>query len=185
MRSKIAGLMAAALAVALVAAPAQGTVRDKSRVQESYSYPVDCGFPIEVTGSSDLMLILREGKNKDAGAFPVMNNFMFSERWTNADTGEWFTIRGHFTFIEEKASRVDGSIFEFRAHDAGQPYVVEDSGGNVVERNSGSVHVGYLFDTGGDNEPGGTYGADTYFRVAGPHPSLEIDSCQYAVELIG
>jgi hypothetical protein len=56
--------------------------------------------------------------------------------------------------------RRGGSIFEFRFVEAGQPFVVEDSDGNVVARNSGSVHGRYLFDTGGDDEPGGEWIAD-------------------------
>ena len=50
-----------------------------------------------------------------------------------------------------------GSIFEFRGVEAGQPFA-------------------YLFDTGGDDEPGGEFVADVDFRVADP--------CEYAIELI-
>jgi hypothetical protein len=42
-----------------------------------------------------------------------------------------------------------------------------------------------MFDTRGDDEPGGKWIADLDFRVAGPHPSLDKDPCDYAVELIG
>ena len=60
-----------------------------------------------------------------------------------------------------------------------------DFGGNVVERSNGSVRGAYLFDTLGDGEPGGEWIADVGERVAGPHPSLEVHPCEYAVELIG
>jgi predicted esterase len=63
--------------------------------------------------------------------------------------------------------------------------VVEDSSGNVVLRDRGALRFRYLFDTGGDDEPGGTLveflGAD----VGGPHPSLFTDFCQIAGDLIG
>jgi hypothetical protein len=64
-------------------------------------------------------------------------------------------VRGRLTFNEVGATRVEGSIFEFRTVEAGQPFVVEDSDGNLVARNRGSVHIRYLFDTQGDDEPGG------------------------------
>jgi hypothetical protein len=185
MRSTITGLVAAALLVALVAAPAQATVRERFQLQEEWSYIEDCGFPVEVTGSASLRFILREGENADAGAFPVLNRVTYRETWANAATGSWFVIRGNATFNEVKATRVEGSIFEFRAIEAGQPFVVEDSEGNVVERNSGSVHVAYLFDTQGDDEPGGEWIADVDLWIAGPHPSIFTDPCEYAIELIG
>jgi hypothetical protein len=92
---------------------------------------------------------------------------------------------GKVLFNEVEATHVEGSIFEFRFVEAGQPFVVEDSDGNVVVRNNGSVHGTYLFDTQGDDQPGGEWIADLDFRVAGPHSSLDKDPCDYAVELIG
>jgi hypothetical protein len=179
------GLVAAAVLVASAGAPAQATVRERFRIQEEWSYVEDCGFPVQVTGAASERFIVREGEKEDKGAFPVLNRITYSETWTNAETGEWFAIRGNSTFNEVEATRVEGSIFEFRFVEAGQPLVVEDSEGNVVARNSGSVHVRYLFDTLGDDEPGGEWVADVDFRVAGPHPSIDLDPCDYAIELIG
>jgi hypothetical protein len=138
-----------------------------------------------VIGAGSGLFILREGENKDDGVFPVLNRFEYSETWTNEQTGAWFVIRGHVLFNEVKAMHVGGTLFEFRFVEAGQPFVVEDSDGNVVERSRGSVRVTYLFDNGGDDEPGGEWIADLDFRVAGPHPGLEKHPCDYAVELIG
>ena len=185
MRSTMAVLVAAGVMVVMGTPPAQATVRERFSEHEDYEYVQDCGFAVEVTGSLDNAFLLREGGNQDAGAFPVLNRTAFSERWTNAETGEWFTIRGHAVFNEIGATRVEGSIFEFRAVEAGQPFVVEDSDGSIVESNSGSVHISYLFDTLGDDVPGGEWIADVGFRVAGPHPSLFADPCEYAVQLIG
>jgi hypothetical protein len=185
MRSTITGLVAAAVLVGLVAAPAQATVRERFSIHEESSHVEDCGFPVQVTGSLSARIIIREGENKDEGAFPVLNRITYSETWTNLETGEWFVIRGNVTFNEVGATRVEGSIFEFRFVEAGQPFVVEDSGGNVVARNRGSVQGRYLFDTLGDDEPGGEYIADVDVRVAGPHPSRDAHPCEYAVDLIG
>ncbi len=185
MRSEIAGLAGAALLAALVAAPADATVRERFSVEESWSYAEDCGFPVQVTGSRSDLFTIREGKNKDAGAFPVLNRRTYSERWTNTDTGEWFVIRGRGTFNEVQATRVEGSVFEFRFVEAGQPFVVVDSDGKVVVRNNGSVHGSYLFDTGGDDMPGGDWIADLDLQDRRPAPELDPHPCDYAVELIG
>jgi hypothetical protein len=173
------------VAAAVAAGPASATVRERFTDAGDYAYSVDCGFAVSVVGSHTDEFTIREGKNKDAGTFPVLNRFSYKETWTNAETGEWFTISGKAIFNEVTATRVEGSIFEFRAHDSGQPYVVTDAAGKVVARNRGSVWMSYLFDTGGDNEPGGEWVADTGFRVSGPHPSLSVDPCEYAVQLIG
>jgi hypothetical protein len=186
MKKIVLGLVSAALLAVSVVASAQATVREMLRVEDEWSFEEYCGFPVDVTGSATALIIIREGKNKTKGTFPVVVRFAYSETWTNQETGEWFVIRGHGLFNEVEATHVEGSIFEFRFVDAGQPFVVEDSDGNVVERNSGSVHGTFLFDTGGDDEPGGDYLSDfEIFRVAGPHPSLDKHPCDYAVELIG
>ena len=127
---------------------------------------------MHVTGSGSGMFMIREGRNKDAGAFPVLDRFSYSETWTNAETGEWFLIRGHVLFNEVEATRVEGPIFEFRFVEAGGS---RSSGSRTptatsVERNSGSVHVTYLFDTLGDNEPGGEWIADLTFPSRRPTP---------------
>lgn len=186
MRKIVVGLVAAALLATSIVASAQATVREMFHFEDEWSFTEDCGFPVEVTGSGSGLLVLREGKNKDDGAFPVMNRFAYSETWTNQETGEWFIIRGHVLFNEVKATRVGGSIFEFRFVEAGQPFVVEDSDGKVVERSRGSLHAWFLFDTGGDDVPGGDYLTDdVIIRVAGPHPGLGKHPCDYALELIG
>jgi hypothetical protein len=185
MRRIVTGLVAAALLAASLAASAQATVRERLREVPEWSFMEDCGFPVQVTGSGSALIVIREGKNKDEGAFPVLNRFEYSETWTNLATGRWFVIRGNVLFNEVEATHVEGSVFQFRFVEAGQPFVVEDYDGNIVERNTGSVHGTYLFDTQGDDQPGGEYIADLDFRVAGPHPSLDKDPCDYAVELIG
>ncbi|WP_378586163.1 hypothetical protein [Nocardioides taihuensis] len=185
MRRTTALLVTVGVLTAAGAAPAAATIRERFTLHEEWSHAEDCGFPVEVTGWRDDLFLVREGTNQDAGAFPVVNRTSWSETWTNPETGDWFTISGRSLFNEVSATRVEGSIFEFRAVDAGQPFVVVDSDGTVVERNSGSVHFSYLFDTGGDDEPGGEWLADTDFWVAGPHPSLDLAPCDYAVQLIG
>jgi hypothetical protein len=136
MRSTIAGLVAAALLAAPVAVPAQATVRERLAYHDEWSFVEDCGFPVQVTGSGDGRATIREGQNADDGAFPVLDRFSFSETWTNIESGEWFVIRGQSIFNEVEATRIEGSIFEFRVVQAGRPFIVEDADGNVVAAQS-------------------------------------------------
>jgi len=185
MKRIVSGLVATAVLTVSIAASAQATVRERLQYDDEWSFQEDCGFPVEVTGSGSGLFILREGKNRDEGVFPFMDRFSYRETWTNEQTGDWFVIRGQLLVNEVKATHLEGTLFEFRLVEAGQPFVVEDSDGNVVERNRGSVYVTYLFDNGGDDEPGGVHLGDIEVRVAGPHPGLEKHPCDYAVELTG
>lgn len=185
-RSRTAAALAGMAVMVSAAVPAQATVRERYRAEDQpYEFAYDCGFPVQVSGSFDEAYIIREGKNRDSMAFPVLHRLQYSETHTNADTGEWFTAEGHVIFNEVEATRVDGSVFEFRFVAAGQPFVIRDAAGEVVSRNRGSLHGSFLFDTMGDDEPGGDWIADVDFRIAGPHPDLGPDLCPIAGELIG
>jgi hypothetical protein len=179
-------LLATALLVGVVAGPAHSTIRERARVvDEPYSGGYDCGFPVGVTGVMSEAYRLREGKGQIDTAFPILDRITYEETHTNLETGAWFTVRGHAILNEVSVTPIEGSIFEFRAVQAGQPFEVYDSDGNLVAHNSGSVQVIFLFDTQGDDIPGGEYLGDVGGRVNGPHPSLSTDLCQIANALIG
>ena len=181
----VLGLAAAMSLAVIAAAPAQATVHERIRSVDHYTDAYDCGFPVAIAGTWSDLLIVREGKNDDAEAFPVLNRFAYRETHTNTETGEWFAREGHGLFNEVEATHVEGTVFEFRFVEAGQPVVISDSDGNLVSRNRGALHVTYLFDTLGDSAPGGEFVADVDFSVAGPHPALELEPCDIATELIG
>jgi hypothetical protein len=94
-------------------------------------------------------------------------------------------LSGHALFWEVTARHVARDIWEFTAHETGQPFVVEDSEGNLVLRDRGRVTFRALFDTEGDGQPGGILLEDEVTGVSGPHPGLDIDFCELASDLIG
>lgn len=175
-----------ALFVGVAAMPVGATVVDRGHYSgtDSFTYN-DCGYPVGVDAEFSGNYRIRAGKHDDGSAFFLNDNYSYREVHTNLDTGEWFVVRGNGVFDEVGATRVEGSVFEFVAVEAGQPFVVEDSAGNVVLRDRGAIRYRTLFDTGGDDEPAGTVveflGAD----VRGPHPGFFTDFCKIAGELIG
>jgi hypothetical protein len=87
---------------ASIAPSAQATVRDRFVDASEWSFMEDCGFRSRSPATG--LFILGEGKNKDQGAFPVLNRFAYGETWTNPATGQWFVIRGHVLFNEVEAT---------------------------------------------------------------------------------
>ena len=186
MRNRVrATLATAAVFAGVTAAAATATVVDKGHLaDEPYGFAYDCGFPIEVSGVASGNFRLREGKGDDATAFFSLDRITFSERHTNAQTGEWFTLSGHFANNEVGATRIEGSLFEFRSIKAGPVVTIEDSDGNPVARDVGNLRRTILFDTGGDQEPGGEFVDLVDLRLAGQQATFG-KLCDVATALIG
>ena len=172
-------------ATALIAAPASATVVDQGRfVDEPYDFAYDCGFPVEVAGVATGNYRLREGKGDDATAFFSLDRISFREIHTNPQTGAWFSLSGHFAENELTARPVDGSVFEFRSIKAGQMAVIRDSDGNLIDRDRGVLQRTILFDTGGDDDPGGTFVDMIDLELRGKQAAFG-NLCSYATDLIG
>lgn len=167
-------------------APAGATVVEKGHYSgtDSFFYD-DCGFPVQVEVEFSGVFRIREGKHKNETAFFAHDNYSYREVHTNVDTGEFFVVSGNGNFNEVKATRVEGSVFKFTSVNAGQVFTVEDSEGNVVLRDRGVIRETILFDTGGDNLPGGTFIESIDVQVNGPHPGFFVDFCEVAADLIG
>jgi hypothetical protein len=142
---------------------------------DAFSYG-DCGFDVSVEGHYWGTFAMREGTGPDAGAFFGRNRYAFAETHTRVSSGVSITVSGHGQFVEVKGTRIDGSVFEFSAVNAGT-FTIADASGKVVARDAGNVRESILFDTLGDDVPGGGFIAQTFFRVDGPHPSGDVDWC--------
>ena len=179
---------AAAIALGALAAggPAGATIVDRGHTSDAYSFAfADCGFEIEINGSVSTRYRIREGSRADESAYFLHETFSFRETLTNPVTGEWVLLRGSGTANDVKATRLEGSLFEVKSIVAGQPFVLEDSDGNVVLRDRGVIRRWILFDTGGDDDPASTELALLDIEVGGPHPALFVDFCDIARDLIG
>ena len=167
----------------LGAGTAGATLFEQGRYEDepfSFSYD-DCGFDVDVEGISSGHYRIRQGKGKTATAFFAHDNYEFRETHTNPDTGAFFTLTGNVNFTETKATRVEGTIFEFHAVEAAQ-FRFYDSAGRLVARERGNVRLRALFDTEGDAVPGGILIEEFPPEVHGPHVD---DFCGLITPLIG
>lgn len=194
-RALVGSLIGLAL-VGVSAVPARATIYQKVQFYAgSDNLPTfdDCGPTVSHTAVYSGKFMIRSGTGDLAGAFFGHDVFSYTETFTNItpsspSEGKFFTISGSYLTQDVRATHVEGSIFKFVTHQVGQPYVVRDMAGRVVLRDRGSLTFTYLFDTGGDNVPGGTTTEDLSVRIAGPHPGFFLDAaaqCAGLLNLIG
>ena len=146
-----------ALGVALAcAAPANATIfsRNVETGTEGPELREFCGLTLRFESEFRVLDTLRTGKNQDEQAFFAHTNYRFTDTWTDPATGRFFTVEGRGNFREVTARQVEGTIFEFKLREAlHQLWRAMD--GTVFVRANGNIHSTVLFDTLGDNEPGG------------------------------
>lgn len=196
MKSRAALVVAAVaspLVLAIVStAPASATmyvINQPFQFQDSHDIdPADsCGLSLhddfQVAGTQSI----RTGTGELATAFFQHTHVHSVETITNTRNRKFVTIEGDSVTQDVKATHVSGSIFQFVTHVVGQPSVVKDMNGRVISRDRGNLTFTYLFNTGGDQVPGGTPIALVSLRVAGPHPAFFADPlpCDVVVALIG
>jgi len=183
---KIVSALICTIALAFGAGMAGATVIGQEHYSGSDSFSFDdCGFTLDVESEFHGQALLRI--DAAGQAFFVNDKYWFRDVLTNADTGQRFVVRGNGLYHEIQATVVGGTIYEFVAIEAGQPFVIEDSAGNVVLRDRGVIRFTFLFDTLGDGTPGGVFIEETGAVVHGPHPGFADDFpfCEIAAELTG
>ena len=185
----IAGTLAV-LGVMAGAVPAQATIFDRGTFSFEESVEEDlCGIEVRRDSTGSTKFVTRTGKGKLDQAFFGREVFEFSDTFTNLATGAFFTIDGHGTFRDVKATPVGGTVFEFNVLVSGPINIVRDMKGNVVLRDRGAIWQTFLLDTLGDSQPGGELLAESFDRVSGPHPLFpDMDEAAFCVmvhDLIG
>jgi hypothetical protein len=83
---------------------------------------------------------------------------------------------------------VEGTLYRFESMEAGQPFVIEDSDGNVVVRDRGRLLTAFTVDTLGDDDLSNDIFIEGTFELLadnGRHPGFYTDFCDIATDLIG
>lgn len=170
------------------AGAAEATIFERFEYADTFEaeFPI-CGIDVHYVDEFSGKGHVRQGKGHQAGAFFLQDNYSAVETFTNPVNGKFFTVSHDGIFKEIKATPVGDDLFEFVDHEAGQPFVVRDMDGNVLLRDRGLISATYLFDTGGDEMPGGEFIELLDIRVSGPHPGFFLedgDECPTVVALL-
>jgi hypothetical protein len=173
---------AMAIGLAFDVGRAAATVIQQHHYSDTESFTLDeCGFTLEGQVEASGQLLLRA--EQTGQVFLAKDTFSFRTVLTNPETGKWFVLHGHGVYHDIKATQISSTVYEVVAIEAGQPFVIEDSAGNVILRDRGVIRTTYLFETLGDGRPSGYTIAVTDVAVRGPHPSFDADFCEIAAEL--
>jgi hypothetical protein len=180
------------IATAVVAAwvlPAQATVINRERFSEPISEDYDlCGIAVHEEGQVTGTIQFRAGTGELESTFFQHLTYRVATTITNPANGKFYTFTAHAVVQDVKATPVEGTIFEFTFLEAGQPFVIRDMNGNVVLRDRGVIRSTLLFDTLGDDMPGGDVVEFLADVVRGPHPQFsmsEEEFCATVQDLIG
>jgi hypothetical protein len=167
----------AVLAGLMVAGSATATTAFRDRYSVDYAFSYSCGATeISVVGHAQGLFQVRVGKGRFATAFFAHDNYSYRETHTNPD-GDFLVISGDGLFQETRAVPLGNDLFAFSSHDSGRPFTVRDEDGNVLVRDRGTIRETIIFDTEGDDVPGGIFVEEVTFEVAGPHDGLGFDTC--------
>jgi hypothetical protein len=166
--------LALTLAALAVAPAAQGEIFARSHfVDIPYAFDEEiCGIDVHIEGTVSGHSEVRTGKGDVDTAFFEHTNSAYSETWTAAN-GNTVTVTGNANFKEVKAVPLGGSVFRFTQVEAGQPFRLYDSQGNLLLRDRGAIRFTLDFDTLGDDTPGGVVVQELEPSVRGPHPGFD------------
>jgi hypothetical protein len=168
------------LVIAVCALPAQATVIDQQHYAGSFSESdVICGIPVRHDGEFSGVSHVRVGKDELDSLFFGLDNYQVTETLTNPANGNFVVIEHNGVAHDTKGTLVEGTIFKATTIDAGQPITIRDMSGRVVSRDRGAIRTTYLFDTLGDDTPGGVFLNELGVAVAGPHPMFPFDDATF------
>ena len=170
------------------ALPAHAEVINHQSFADSFSDDFElCGIPVHSDGEESGFFHQRVGTGDLESLFFVHINLTTTETITNAANGKFLVIESHQVIQQTRAVPVEGTIFQISDVSAGQPFVLKDMTGKIVLHNRGAVRGTILFDTLGDDTPGGVVLEVIDVRISGPHPELEMDEgafCATVQELL-
>jgi hypothetical protein len=172
----VVALVALAMAAPVRAAPIEW---EHYSGTDSFDFS-DCGFVIHDEVVFEGVFMLKAPKTE--GAPPrLFDNYHSIE--TLSANGRWATIEHQGLYKDLHITNVQGTIYQFVAMEAGQPFTVRDSNGNVLLRDRGVLFTTFQVDTLGDTDLGNDVfidGSWSLLKDAGRHPGFYIDFCAEA-----
>ena len=172
-----------ALAMLTLALPVQAAPLEREHYSGTDSFDFnDCGFWIhdEITFSGVFML---KAPRTDGGPPYFFDNY---------ENHEVLTANGRTAYIDHQGlykdlriTHVEGTVYQFVAHEVGQPWVLRDEDGNVLVRDRGSLRVTFQVDTLGDTDlENDVFIEESWalLRDSGRHDAFYFDFCEVATE---
>lgn len=183
-----AGVVGAILAAAAALAPATSAApleREHYSFTDSFTID-DCGFVVRVDLVGHGLFMLQQGRAGDPTPY-LFDNYDVLETLTNVETGAWVTISHNGLYKDLRITNVEGTVYDFVSIEAGQPFVVRDSEGNVVMRDRGNLVRSFTIDTKGDSDLDNDEFIEGSFSWVdhGRHPGFTLDFCTSLSDLIG
>lgn len=173
-------LVAVGLAVpsAAQAAPLE---REQYSGTDSFDFD-DCGFVVhdEVTFEGTFML---KAPRTDGAPPYLFDNYEVHETLTA--NGRTMTIDHQGLYKDLHITHVEGTIYQFVAMEAGRPFVMRDSDGEIIFHDRGLLRSTFQVDTHGDTDLENDEFVEDSFALLGDHgrhPGFYIDYCQVLEE---
>jgi hypothetical protein len=166
-----------------VAAPVQARPIEREHYSGTDSFDFDdCGFVIhnEVTFEGVFML-----KAPRADGAPPYYFDNYENHEVLSANGRWLTIDHQGIYKDLRITHVSGTIYQFVAQEAGQPFVIRDSDGNVLIRDRGLLRTTFQVDTLGDTDlENDVFIEDSWELLAdhGRHPGFYFDFCAFMTD---
>jgi hypothetical protein len=168
--------------------PAQAAPLEREHYEGTFVDEFDCdGITLRQEGSFQGLFMLKQGRAGDPTPY-LFDNYEYSMKVTAVpDTGRWFTREGNGLYKDLRITHVEGTVYQFDAIEAGQPWIVRDMDGELVIRDRGLLHTRFAVDTKGDTDlSNDEYVEGSWELVAdrGAHPGFYVDYCQMAKDLL-
>ena len=166
-------LLALAMAAPVQAAPLE---REHYSFTDSFDFD-DCGFVVHVEVVGEGVFMLKAPRSDGAPPY-YFDNYNVTETLTA--NGRTLTIEHQGLYKDLQITLVEGTIYQFVAIEAGQPFVATDEDGNVLFHDRGLLKTTFQVDTLGDTDlSNDIFIEDSWSLVmdAGAHPGFYIDGC--------
>lgn len=134
-----------------------------------------CGFDIEYDVSFEGTFMLKAPR-KDGAPPYVFNNYKTHE--VLSANGRTLILDHQGLYKNVHITLVEGTVYQYVAMEAGQPFVMRDSDGEVLYRDRGVLKTTFQFDTKGDADPDNDVFIDGSFELTannGPHPVWDVE----------
>ena len=179
---RLAFLLATLLVLA-VAAPASARPIEREHYSGSESFDFDdCGFWVHNDVTFEGVFMLKAPRTDGAPPY-LFDNYEVHERLSA--NGRSLTVDHQGIYKDLRITHVSGTIYQFVAQEAGRPFVVRDSAGNVLIRDRGLLRVTFQVDTKGDTDLENDVFIEGSWQLLadrGSHPGFYIDFCEFMEE---